>query len=142
MDKRNYKAMNEELNQPSCLGAVISCFRYSTRFVILFKNIVVKIPLNKKGFLQGYNEQKIWNKYQNKAPLANLNWMFLGIVCQKRYTTIKEVPQSEVHKIKKLIPEFDFENCDFWNYENWGKDGQKYILLDYGNSPYVASLYK
>jgi hypothetical protein len=24
MDERDYKAMNEELNQPSCLGAVIS----------------------------------------------------------------------------------------------------------------------
>ena len=120
----------------------ISCFRYSTRFVILFKNIVVKIPLNKKGFLQGYNEKKVWNKYQNKAPLAELKWMFLGIVCQKRYRNIKEVPQSEVYKIKKLIPEFHFENCDFYNYENWGKDGEKYILIDYGNSPYVASLYK
>ena len=26
MDERDYKAMNEELNQPSCLGAVISRF--------------------------------------------------------------------------------------------------------------------
>ena len=121
---------------------VIICFRYSTRFVILFKNIVIKIPLSKKGFLQGYNELKVWNKYKNKAPLAELKWMFLGVVCQKRYITIEEVPQIEVDKIKKLIPEFNFKNCDFYNYENWGKDGQKYILLDYGNSPYVASLYK
>ena len=116
--------------------------RYSTRFVILFKNIVLKIPLNKKGFLQGYNEKKVWNKYENKAPLAELKWMFLGIVCQRRYRSIKEVPRIEVDKIKKLIPEFNFENCDFWNYENWGKDGEEYILLDYGNNPYVASLYK
>jgi hypothetical protein len=28
MDERDYKAMNEELNQPSCLGAVISRFIY------------------------------------------------------------------------------------------------------------------
>ena len=67
--------------------------------------------------------------------------MFLGIVCQKRYRTIKEVPQSEVDKIKKLIPEFDFDNCDFYNYENWGKEGEGYILLDYGNSRYASSLY-
>lgn len=26
MDERDHKAMNEELNQPSCLGAVSSCF--------------------------------------------------------------------------------------------------------------------
>jgi hypothetical protein len=122
--------------------AVMICFKYSTRFVILFKKFVIKIPICKKGFLQGYNEQKIWNNYKDTAPLAELKWMFIGVVCQKRYTTIEEVPQSEVDKIKKLIPDFDFENCDFWNYENWGKDGQKYILLDYGNSIYVASLYK
>jgi hypothetical protein len=68
--------------------------------------------------------------------------MFLGIVCQKKYTTTDKVPQIEVDKIKKLIPEFNFENCDFWNYENWGKEKNKFILLDYGNSPYIASLYK
>jgi len=124
------------------IRAVMGCFRYSTRFVIIFKKFVIKIPICRKGFLQGYNEQKIWINYKDTAPLAELKWMFMGIVCQKRYTTIEKVPQSEVDKIKKLIPEFDFDNCDFWNYENWGKDGEKYILLDYGNSPYVASLYK
>jgi hypothetical protein len=118
------------------------CFKYSTRFVILFKNIVIKIPLDRKGFIQGNNEKKVWNKYKHKAPLAELKWVFLGIVCQKRYTETYEVPKCEIDRIKKLIPEFNFENCDFWNYENWGKEGEKYILLDYGNSPYVASLYK
>jgi len=29
MDERDYKAMNEELNQPSCLGAVSGSFPYS-----------------------------------------------------------------------------------------------------------------
>ena len=118
------------------------CFKYSTRFVILFKKYVIKIPICRKGFLQGYNEKRIWNKYKENALLAELKWMYLGIVCQKKYTTIQYVPQNEVAKIKKLIPEFDFDNCDFWNYENWGKDGEEYILLDYGNSPYVAGLYK
>jgi len=121
---------------------MIFCFRYSTRFVIILKNIVIKIPLDRKGFIQGYNEKKIFNKYKHKAVLAELKWMFLGIVCQKRYTTINEIPKNEVYNIKKIIPEFDFDNCDFWNYENWGKEGEKYILLDYGNNPYVASLYK
>jgi hypothetical protein len=120
----------------------ICCFKYSTRFVIIFKNFVIKIPICRKGWLQGYNEKRIWNKYKHKAPLAELKWMCLGVICQKRYTTINEVPQSEVDKIKILISEFDFDNCDFWNHDNWGKEGEKYILLDYGNSPYVASLYK
>jgi len=117
-------------------------FKYSTRLVIVLKKIVIKIPLEKKGFLQGYNEKKIWEQYKGIAPLAELKWMFLGIVCQKRYSNVDAIPQIEVDKIKKLIPEFDFENCDFWNYENWGKDGNEFILLDYGNNPYISKLYK
>lgn len=118
------------------------CFKYSTRLVIIFRLFVIKIPINRKGYLQGLNEKKIWDKYKHKAPLAKLNWMLLGIVCQKTYTIIDDIPQIEVDKIKQLIPEFDFNNCDFWNYENWGKKDKEYILLDYGNSSYVASLYK
>ena len=50
---------------------------------------------------------------------------------------------EEVDRIKAIISEFQFENGDLWNYENWGVDDQgNYILLDYGNSKYVASLYK
>lgn len=37
MDERNHKAMNEELNQPSCLGAVIS--RLSDEQIELVANI-------------------------------------------------------------------------------------------------------
>ena len=118
------------------------CFKYSTRFVILFKNIVIKIPICRKGYLQAYNELKIYEKYKQVAPLAELKWVFLGIVCQKRYTHINGIPYSKVIEIKRLIKEFNFDNCDFYNHKNWGKDGEKYVLLDYGNSEYVASLYK
>ncbi len=110
--------------------------------MIIFQKFVVKIPLNKKGILQGFNEKKIFEKYQGIAPLARINWFFCGVVCQKRYKQTKELPDFEVFKIKKLIPEFDFDNCDFFNCENWGKDGEVFVLLDYGNSEFVASLYK
>ncbi len=116
--------------------------KYSTRFVILFKNIVIKIPICRKGYLQAYNELKIYEKYKQVAPLAELKWVFLGIVCQKRYTHINGIPYSKVIEIKRLIKEFNFDNCDFYNYKNWGKDGDVFVLLDYGNSQYVASLYK
>ena len=33
MDERNHKAMNEELNQPSCLGDVSGSLRFSERDV-------------------------------------------------------------------------------------------------------------
>ena len=118
-------------------------FRISTRLAILLQGIVIKIPLEHKGMLQGINEKMIWKKYKDVAPLAELKWEFLGIIIQKRYTHVDYIPMEEVDRIKAIIPEFQFENGDLWNYENWGVDEEgNYILLDYGNSEYVASLYK
>lgn len=115
--------------------------KYSTRLVIILKNIVIKIPISRKGYLQGVNEKKIWNKYNNITYLAELKWMFMGIVCQKRYNTIESIPKKVVRRNKALMPEFDFDNCDLYNYENWGIEGKKYILLDYGINKHIASLY-
>ena len=116
--------------------------KYSTRLVILLNNIVIKIPISRRGYLQGLNEKIIWNKYKEYAPLAELKWMFLGIVCQKKYKHIKEIPDEQVRYIKNIITEFDFDNCDLYNYENWAIDNDKYILLDYGINEYIVSLYK
>jgi len=118
-------------------------FRISTRLAILLQGIVIKIPLEHKGMLQGINEKMIWKKYKDVAPLAELKCECLGIVIQKRYKHVDYIPMEEVDRIKAIIPEFQFENGDLWNYENWGVDEEgNYILLDYGNSEYVASLYK
>ena len=116
--------------------------KYSTRLVIIFKNIVIKIPVSRKGYLQGLNEKKIWDKYNNITSLAELKWMWKGIVCQKRYDTVSSIPDQVVIRNKKLIPEFDFNNCDLYNPDNWGIDNKIYILLDYGVTAYIASLYK
>tara|TARA_R110000737_G_scaffold222896_1_gene238022 strand:- start:204 stop:569 length:366 start_codon:yes stop_codon:yes gene_type:complete len=116
--------------------------KYSTRLVIIFKNIVVKIPISRKGYLQGLNEKKIWDKYSDVTYLAELKWMWMGIVCQKKYDVVSSVPDSVVISNKKLIPEFDFNNCDLYNPDNWGIDNNIYILLDYGVTAYIASLYK
>ena len=115
--------------------------KYSTRLVIILFDIVIKIPLSRRGYLQGINEKRIWDRYKTIGSLAELKWMCMGIVCQKRYSTIDEIPLCEVYAIKKTIPEFDFDNCDFHNPENWGIDNGQYVLLDYGNNSYVASLY-
>tara|TARA_R110002126_G_scaffold63790_2_gene163578 strand:- start:5256 stop:5606 length:351 start_codon:yes stop_codon:yes gene_type:complete len=115
--------------------------KYSTRLVIILKNIVIKIPVSRKGYLQGLNEKKIWDKYSDVTSLAELKWMWMGIVCQKRYDTVSSIPKSVVKHIKSLVPKFDFNNCDLHNPENWGTDGKKYILLDYGVTEYIASLY-
>ena len=119
-------------------------FKLSTRLVIILKNIVIKIPLSKRGYLQGLNEKKIWDKYKDTAPLAELKWVYAGVVCQRRYALIplgESLPNKEVTNIKTLIPEFNFNNCDLYNYENWGIFNKKYILLDYGIDDYIASLY-
>lgn len=116
-------------------------FKYSTRLVIVFDNVVVKIPLSRRGYLQGLNEKKIWDKYKGIGLLAELKWMCMGIVCQKRYNIAKLIPNGAVEYTKELIPEFDFDNCDLYNPENWGANGNQYILLDYGINKYIASLY-
>ena len=116
-------------------------FKYSTRLVIVFDNVVVKIPLSRRGYLQGLNEKKIWDKYYYLDLLAELKWMCMGIVCQKRYNIAKLIPNGAVEYTKELIPEFDFDNCDLYNPENWGANGNQYILLDYGINKYIASLY-
>jgi hypothetical protein len=117
--------------------------KISTRLVFVFKNIVIKIPINKKGYLQGLNEKEIWNKYKNKASLAELKWVFVGIVCQKRYDVCELIiPTREIKRIKSQIPEFNFNNCDLHNIKNWGKTENRYVLLDFGINEYIASLYK
>ena len=116
--------------------------KYSTRIVIVFDNVVVKIPISRRGYLQGLNEKKIWDKYHKLNLLAELKWMFMGIVCQKRYDTeLLIIPNRVVGVIKELMPEFDFDNCDLRSPANWGVDDKRYILLDYGINKHIASLY-
>ncbi len=117
-------------------------FKYSTRIVILFDNIVIKIPISKRGYLQGLNEKYIWDKYKQFGCLAELKWMYFGIICQKRYNPVKRVPNKVVFQIKELIPEFDFDNCDLYKAENWGIENKNYILLDYGINENISKLYK
>jgi hypothetical protein len=116
--------------------------KYSTRIVIILKNVVIKIPISKRGYLQGLNEKYIWDKYKQIGCLAELKWMYFGIVCQKRYNPVKIIPNTKVWLIKELIPEFDFDNCDLYKPENWGIENNNYILLDYGINENISKLYK
>jgi hypothetical protein len=115
--------------------------KYSTRIVILFDNVVIKIPISRRGYLQGINEKKIWDKYNSITSLAELKWMYLGVVCQKRYDAVQSIPNIVVRRIKLKVPEFDFDNCDLHNSKNWGMECKNYILLDYGINKQIANLY-
>ena len=116
--------------------------KYSTRLVIILKNVVIKIPVSRRGFLQGRNEKTIWAKYNQMAPLAELKWEWIGIVCQKRYTQADVISTASVNQIKEIIPEFAFTGCDLYNFKNWGVEQNKFILLDYGINKHISTLYK
>ncbi len=115
--------------------------KYSTRVVIILKNVVIKIPISRRGYLQGINEKYVWDKYKDITSLAELKWMYAGIVCQKRYDAVKSIPNVVVKRIKSKVPEFNFDNCDLHNSKNWGVENKEYILLDYGINAHIASLY-
>jgi hypothetical protein len=115
--------------------------KYSTRIVIILNDIVIKIPISRRGYLQSLNEKKVWDKYNKLNLLAELKWFRAGIVCQKKYDLVKSIPDRVVYYTKKEIPEFRFYNCDLHNHKNWGREYGKYILLDYGINEYIASLY-
>ena len=116
--------------------------KISTRLVFIFKNFVIKIPIDKRGYLQGKNEKVIWNKYKGTNLLGVFYWECLGIVCMKKYNVCKtDIPIKVVINLKSNIKEFDLINCDLYNYENWAFDNAKYILIDYGINERISKMY-
>ena len=116
--------------------------KLSTRLVILLPNIVLKLPLSRRGYLQSKNEKAIWNKYKYLYHLGVFHWEFLGVVCMKRYEPVDEIPKSTVILAKSIIKEFDINRCDLYNSDNWGVEKEQYYLIDYGISQYISTLYK
>jgi hypothetical protein len=115
--------------------------KVSTRVVFLFKNIVIKIPISRRGYLQCKNERFIWDKYKHTSMLAELHSERFGIVCMKRYPSANIIPEYVVYGIKSEIPELNIKNCDLYNCENWGIDKDFYILLDYGINEEISKMY-
>ena len=123
--------------------------RYSTRLVFLLGKIVIKIPLSKRGYLQGKNEKRMWDKYNNLNILGKLYWEWNGIICMRRYKPANVlINQNESLKfidtvvgVKHMIPEFDIDKCDLYRAENWGRLGNDYVLIDYGINEEVSNLY-
>ena len=115
--------------------------RISTRVVFIFNSFVLKFPIDKRGYLQGKNEHKMYHKYKHLDLLGTFYWEKLGVVCMKRYNPIDKIDTTTVFKTKDLIPEFNFENCDLFNHENWGElDNTKY-LIDYGIDESISKMY-
>ena len=114
----------------------------STRLVFLIGSRVYKFPLSRRGYLQCKNEKKIWDTYKQTGLLGTLIWEHFGVVCMKRYEHCSSISDDMVKLTKKQISEFDIERCDLYNYKNWGIDGDRFYLIDYGINQYISTLYK
>lgn len=115
--------------------------RISSRIVFLTPTRAYKIPFNRRGWLQGLNERKAWQRYKDTKRLAPLLWGFGGFVCMVRVTEITFVAQHQIKALKELIPELNIDRCDLYNPANWGYYKNETVLLDYGLSAEVAALY-
>ena len=109
-------------------NSTINMIKISTRIVFLLPKIVIKIPVDKRGYLQGKNESALYNKYKNTKLLGELISEFCGIVIMKRYKLLgSKLDLNIVMDIKNEIVELDIENCDLYNPDNWGEG---HILID------------
>ena len=90
--------------------------KVSTRVVFLLKNIVIKIPISYRGYLQCKNEKFIWDKYKHTGMLAELHSERFGIIVMKKYPSANRVPEYVVHGIKSEISEFDIFGSYFDSY--------------------------
>ena len=115
--------------------------KISTRVVFIFNKFVLKFPIDKRGYLQGKNEYKMFHKYKHLDVLGKLYWEKFGIVCMKRYKSIDDIKASKVFNTKDLIPEFNFGNCDLFNHENWGELDNINYLIDYGIDESISKMY-
>lgn len=115
--------------------------KISTRLVLIFRKFVIKIPIDKRGWLQGLNERKIWKRYKESGRLAPLIWGCGGIVCMKHVTQLDFIGTHHVKAIKNLIPVLNIERCDLHNAENWGYYNNRTVLLDYGITEQISKLY-
>jgi len=120
-------------------NSTINMIKISTRIVFLLPKIVIKIPVDKRGYLQGKNESALYNKYKNTKLLGELISEFCGIVIMKRYKPLgSKLDLNIVMDIKNEIVELDIENCDLYNPDNWGEG---HILIDYGINEHISKLY-
>lgn len=116
--------------------------KISTRVVLLIGKYAIKIPIDKRGYLQGKNESKIWEQYNRHCNLAPLLWEKFGIVCQRRCEPLEQLSASMVTEMKGLIPQFNFKNCDLYNIQNWGWYNNSAVLVDYGVDEKISKMYK
>lgn len=116
--------------------------KVSTRLVIITRRKAFKIPLDRRGWLQGINERKVWEAHKESGLLAPLLWSLGGFVCMEKVRPTYYVPPHLIRKMKDMIPAMNIENCDLHRVENWGERHGKRVLLDYGIDERISKMYK
>lgn len=112
--------------------------KFSTRLVLLLPKIVIKFPIDRRGYLQGKNESSLYKKYKNTNLLGKLIFEFGGIVIMKRYNKLDSLIEKNIINVKTTISELNIDNCDLYNPDNWGEN---HILIDYGINQQISKLY-
>ena len=115
--------------------------KMSTRLVVLTKTKAFKIPLDRRGWLQGINESKVWKIYKSSGYLAPLLWSLGGFVCMRRITATDKIMPQLVDMVKATIPALNITNCDLYRTENWGTYNNACVLLDYGIDKRISRMY-
>ena len=115
--------------------------KVSTRLVIVIGHYAIKIPLDKRGWLQGINEAYLWRKYKDQAKLVPVVWSGFGVVVQRRAYPLKEFKMKYAEILKREIWELNVTYCDLHNPKNWGVYKGNVVLLDYGITEQVSTMY-
>lgn len=115
--------------------------RISTRVVFLTKGHALKIPIDRRGWLQGLNEKRLWREYQNDSWFVPVVWSMGGIVCQRRAQPMNACVFDHAIRMKQRIDQFNVSNCDLFKRENWGIYNGRVVLVDYGIDECISKMY-
>ena len=78
--------------------------RFSTRVVFILPKVVIKIPIDKRGYLQGKNESALYKKYKNTKMLGRLISEFCGVVIMERYKPLGSKLNEDI--VKNIYRDF------------------------------------
>lgn len=109
------------------------------RRVFVFKNIVIKIPLNLKGYLANMNEIYNWYKYkQYKEYLCPIIFHdLLGLMLvMKRVQPVYDLDEYDISFMDYTIPVFNDIKRN-----NFGLLNGKLVKIDYGNDYWLYNVW-
>jgi len=113
------------------------------RRVFIFKNIVVKIPLNIKGYLANINEIHNWYKYKSHREYLcpiKLHDLLGYVVIMKRVQPIKSLEDYDTSFLGDMIYNVHPVFNDIKE-NNFGLLNGKLVKIDYGNDYWLYNVW-